>query len=106
MVVPDGELEDHDLQMILTEARKLGVLGDGRSLDVLRETAGEDGIMQAGGNRLNPMSDRSILTASGVIAVMQSAWKSFTDQTCLSLFSMSASISSTVIPHKSRAANP
>ena len=58
------DLDPSDIR-ILKDAKRLGVIGDGRSLDILRETAGQDGAVSKTGNRLNPMSDKSVLTAPG-----------------------------------------
>jgi len=57
------DIDPKDLDVLL-QARKLGVLGDGRSLDVLRETAGEGQVAKAG-SRFNPMSEKSLLTSMG-----------------------------------------
>lgn len=49
---------------ILEQARRLGVLGDGRSLDILKESA-TDFVPPTVGNRFNPLSQDNALISSG-----------------------------------------
>lgn len=48
-----------DVVQILTDARRLGVLGDGRGVDVLRERGGE-AVSPSNRSSINPLSDRFI----------------------------------------------